>query len=123
MDSLKKLFGLKNDTVLNLAAPEDIYALFRQPDIGARVKRPGDIPAETIEKMLAIEDSDLQEEDAEITQEIDSEIITLVNSILVDAYTKRASDIHFDSDHRFRSGFQSLFVRFFRFDLFDCVPG
>lgn len=100
MDSLKKLFGLKNDTVLNLAAPEDIDALFRQPDIGARVKRPGDIPAETIEKMLAIEDSDLQEEDAEITQEIDSEIITLVNSILVDAYTKRASDIHFDSGIR-----------------------
>lgn len=100
IDALKKLFGLKSDTALHLADPEDIDALFNQPDVGVRVKRPGEISAESIEKNLAIEASDLQEEETDISQEIDSEVITLVNKILVDASTKRASDIHFDAGLR-----------------------
>ncbi|MGV8058172.1 MAG: ATPase, T2SS/T4P/T4SS family [Smithellaceae bacterium] len=105
IDALKKFFGLKKDTVVNLASPEDIDALFQQPskEISAsQGKASEDILAETTDKLLSIEDSDLQEEDSDITQEqeIDSEIITFVNKILVDAYVKRASDIHFDSGLR-----------------------
>jgi type II secretory ATPase GspE/PulE/Tfp pilus assembly ATPase PilB-like protein/FixJ family two-component response regulator len=97
MDALKKLFGLKSETILYLAAPEDIDALFRQPDAGWRIKRPLDSNAEQAEKILDLEDINLQEDEADITQVIDSEVIALVNRILVEAYTGRASDIHFDS--------------------------
>lgn len=97
MDALKKLFGLKSDTILHLAAPEDIDALFRQPDAGGRIKRPMDVTAEQAEKILDLEDINLLEEEADISQVIDSEVIALVNRILVEAYTGRASDIHFDS--------------------------
>jgi len=106
LDDLRKLFGMKRDAPLKLAAPELIDALFRQNDhtpamiSDARLKRPGRLPADPVEKILSMEDPDTEEEDSDITQEIDSEIITFVNRILVDAYEKRASDIHFDAGIR-----------------------
>ncbi len=105
-DDLKNLFGLKKDTVLFLATPEDIDAFFEQPEqesamtVGARVRRPGEIKTEPLDKIFLVEDSDLQEEEADITREIDSAVIAFINRILVDAYTKRASDIHFDAGVR-----------------------
>ena len=106
LSALEKLFGLQRDTVLYLSAPRHIATLFEQPEkaspliVEASVNRPGETPAEPDEKMLSMEDADLQEENSDITQEIDSEIITFVNKILVDAYKKRASDIHFDAGIR-----------------------
>jgi type II secretory ATPase GspE/PulE/Tfp pilus assembly ATPase PilB-like protein len=40
------------------------------------------------------------DEHLDITREIDSKIVTFLNRILSDAYTKRASDIHFDAGLR-----------------------
>ncbi len=99
MDALKKLFGMKSETVLNLAAPEDIDELFRQPDSEMVLNRSGIERREAMERSFSIDVADLQEEEKEedITQVIDSEVIALVNRILVDAYNSRASDIHFDS--------------------------
>lgn len=97
IDALKKLFGMKKDTVLNLAAPEDIDALFHQPGKESSLIVDAESQTEQVDKILSIEDSDIKEDNTDITQEIDSEIIALVNKILVDAYMKRASDIHFDA--------------------------
>ena len=100
MDALKKLFGLKSNAGLSLAAPEDIDALFQQSEVETLMKLPGETQTESAEKMLAIDEAEQQEDEGEITQEINSEVIALVNRILVDAYNKRASDIHFDSGFR-----------------------
>ncbi|MDD5168818.1 MAG: ATPase, T2SS/T4P/T4SS family [Syntrophales bacterium] len=55
-------------------------------------------PAEEVMEESAL--YEYETETSDISQEIDSRIITLVNEILADAYAKRASDIHFDSGIR-----------------------
>ncbi len=99
-DTLKKYFGLQLDTALHLAEPDQIKALFEQPQelqmlmSAAPEKKPTDIPKEPEEQIL--------QRDVE-----KGPVVAITNNILSSAVNERASDIHIEpkADHtliRFR---------------------
>ena len=89
LDTLKKFFGLKRGTLLNLAEPDHIEALFEQPVdrtvtmSSARVGKPDAIPEESTGKMSS---SDVGK----------GPIVAIANNILSSAVYERASDIHIE---------------------------
>lgn len=89
LDTLKNFFGMQRDTLLNLAEPHHIEALFEQP-IEQLVKmsvirggKPSEIPAEPAEN---ISSQDVEK----------GPVVAIANNILASAVYERASDIHIE---------------------------
>ncbi|HEY5497569.1 MAG TPA: ATPase, T2SS/T4P/T4SS family [Syntrophales bacterium] len=89
LDTLKNFFGMQRDTLLNLAEPHHIEALFEQP-IEQLVKmsairggKPSEIPAEPAEK-ISLKDVEK------------GPVVSIANNILASAVYERASDIHIE---------------------------
>jgi len=100
LDTLKNFFGLQPGTLLNLAEPHHIEALFEKPleklvtMSTFREEKPSEIPVEPTEKILL---NDVEK----------GPVVTIANNILSSAVCERASDIHIEPkvDHtliRFR---------------------
>ncbi|MHB9098083.1 MAG: ATPase, T2SS/T4P/T4SS family [Syntrophales bacterium] len=89
LDTLKKFFGLQRDTLLQLAEPDHIDLLFKQPGempvtmMAVRSERPKDVPAMPVKKM-SLEDLE------------NWPIVAIANNILASAVSERASDIHIE---------------------------
>lgn len=89
LDTLKNFFGLQPCTLLNLAEPHHIEALFEQPIeqpvtmSAISVKKPGEIPAEPAEK-ISLKDVEK------------GPVVSIANNILSSAVYERASDIHIE---------------------------
>jgi type IV pilus assembly protein PilB len=89
LDTMKKYFGLQEDSVLNLADPDNIDVLFGKSDevsvaiSDARVERPREIPAQRVGQMSS-------------TDEETHHVVTITNNILSSAVSKRASVIHIE---------------------------
>lgn len=89
LDTLKNFFGMQRDTLLNLAEPHHIEALFEQPIeqpvtmSAISVKKPGEIQAEPAEK-ISLKDVEK------------GPVVSIANNILASAVYERASDIHIE---------------------------
>ena len=89
LETLKKFFGLQQDTLLQLAEPDHIHLLFEQSGeapvtmTAVRAERPLEVPAGPVEKMSL---EDLEKRPA----------AAIANNILYSAVSKRASDIHIE---------------------------
>ena len=89
LDTLKNFFGMQRDTLLNLAEPHHIEALFEQP-------------IEQLVKMSAIRGGKPSEIPAEPAENISSQdvekgpVVAIANNILASAVYERASDIHIE---------------------------
>ncbi|MGC8966100.1 MAG: GspE/PulE family protein [Caldimicrobium sp.] len=114
-------FEMENKTFLFVYNPEDIEKIekikriLQLPEVNLAVALKEDI-LEAIQKYyeLTFEETSSQieavEEDEEVSEEelLDSTIVNLVNSIIEEAYKRRASDIHWES----LTGKRGLLVRF-----------
>jgi type II secretory ATPase GspE/PulE/Tfp pilus assembly ATPase PilB-like protein/DNA-binding response OmpR family regulator len=89
IDTLKNFFGLQPGTLLNLAEPHHIEALFEKPleklvtMSAIREEKPSEIPAEPTEKILL---NDVEK----------GPVVVIANNILSSAVYERASDIHIE---------------------------
>jgi type II secretory ATPase GspE/PulE/Tfp pilus assembly ATPase PilB-like protein/DNA-binding response OmpR family regulator len=89
IDTLKNFFGLQPGTLLNLAEPHHIEALFEKPleklvtMSAIREEKPSEIPAEPTEKILL---NDVEK----------GPVVAIANNILSSAVYERASDIHIE---------------------------
>jgi len=89
LDTLKNFFGLQPRTLLNLAEPHHIEALFEQPIeqtvtmSAIRMEKPGEIQAEPAEK-ISLKDVGK------------GPVVSIANNILSSAVYERASDIHIE---------------------------
>jgi type II secretory ATPase GspE/PulE/Tfp pilus assembly ATPase PilB-like protein len=118
---------------VDMSAVEDIEAnlgyrvervLATRGDIAAAVKKYYGVGADTVERILAVTDSSVAAEPVSESHDIggvenDASVVKLVNTLLQDAITDRATDLHFET------GREKIFVRR-RIDgvLFDTnVPG
>ncbi|MGC9108911.1 MAG: GspE/PulE family protein [Caldimicrobium sp.] len=114
-------FEMENKTFLFVYNPEDIEKIekikriLQLPEVNLAVALKEDI-LEAIQKYyeLTFEETSFQievvEEDEEVSEDelLDSTIVNLVNSIIEEAYKRRASDIHWES----LTGKRGLLVRF-----------
>jgi CheY-like chemotaxis protein len=97
LDTLKNFFSLQRGTLLNLAEPDHIEALFEQP-----IDRPVTMSSTRVGKQGEVPDGKISSKDVE-----KGPVVTIANNIFSSAVCERASDIHIEPkvDHtliRFR---------------------